>query len=203
MIQAKTRTYYKYRSLENFKHFIDIILNNRLYAANFKKLNDPMEGLFYYWIEEEEVANEVMNQKYSWGICSLGKTATNELLWERYADNHKGIAIEVTLKKPIPRDIIIEEIKYRPINKIKRDVKSINGDNIAEHAKSILLRKTDCWEDEDEVRILIKDENFVNIEIKKIIIGRKVIESDKDLIKCLVDSRAGLDKNIIIIKQEE
>nr|MDA3838842.1 hypothetical protein [Candidatus Delongbacteria bacterium] len=84
-----------------------------------------------------------------------------------------------------------------------RDVKSINGDNIAEHAKSILLRKTDCWEDEDEVRILIKDENFVNIEIKKIIIGRKVIESDKDLIKCLVDSRAGLDKNIIIIKQEE
>mgnify|MGYP001801434879 FL=1 len=39
---------YKYRSLENFKNFVDIILKNRLYAATYKDLNDPMEGKYYY-----------------------------------------------------------------------------------------------------------------------------------------------------------
>ncbi len=39
---------YKYRSLDNFKNFVDIILKNRLYAARYKDLNDPMEGQYYY-----------------------------------------------------------------------------------------------------------------------------------------------------------
>lgn len=44
----QSNTLYKYRSLDNFKFFIDIILNNRLYAAKYKDLNDPMEGQYYY-----------------------------------------------------------------------------------------------------------------------------------------------------------
>jgi hypothetical protein len=39
--------YYKFRCLQNLKHFIDIILNKRLYAPRYDELNDPMEGLTY------------------------------------------------------------------------------------------------------------------------------------------------------------
>ena len=40
--------FYKYRSLSNLKRFIDILINNRLYAAKYIELNDPMEGFFLY-----------------------------------------------------------------------------------------------------------------------------------------------------------
>ena len=37
---------YKYRSLSNFEHVADIILNDRLYCPTYEELNDPFEGLF-------------------------------------------------------------------------------------------------------------------------------------------------------------
>jgi len=39
---------YKYGSLNNFKYFVDIILNNRPYASPYFDLNDPMEGYYSY-----------------------------------------------------------------------------------------------------------------------------------------------------------
>ena len=39
-------SYFKYKSLDNLKHFLDIIANNRLYAAKYNELNDPMEGSY-------------------------------------------------------------------------------------------------------------------------------------------------------------
>lgn len=35
---------YKYRSLDNFRNFIDILVNKRLYGAKYDSLNDPFEG---------------------------------------------------------------------------------------------------------------------------------------------------------------
>lgn len=39
---------YKYRGFNNFEFALDIFVNQRLYAATYKKLNDPMEGRFIY-----------------------------------------------------------------------------------------------------------------------------------------------------------
>ena len=35
---------YKYRSLDNFRNFIDILVNKRLYGAKYDSLNDPFGG---------------------------------------------------------------------------------------------------------------------------------------------------------------
>ena len=43
---------FKYRSLENWRWLLDILVNNRLYAAPFKDLNDPMEGRYFYFGDE-------------------------------------------------------------------------------------------------------------------------------------------------------
>ena len=37
---------YKFRSFENIEFTLDIIMNERLYCAQHKSLNDPFEGLF-------------------------------------------------------------------------------------------------------------------------------------------------------------
>ena len=47
---------YKYRSLDNWKFLLDILINKRLHAARFQDLNDPMEGRYYY--EDEVISLE-------------------------------------------------------------------------------------------------------------------------------------------------
>ncbi len=39
---------YKYRGIKELRYFVDIILNQRLYAAPYFDLNDPMEGHYLY-----------------------------------------------------------------------------------------------------------------------------------------------------------
>ncbi len=42
----KKQTLYKYRNIKSFEFFCDILINSRLYAAEYSKLNDPMEGIY-------------------------------------------------------------------------------------------------------------------------------------------------------------
>lgn len=64
---------YKYKSLkgDGFKHLVDIILNERLYASNYRNLrengNDKKEGAYYFSITDEKIKDifvkEVLGQK--------------------------------------------------------------------------------------------------------------------------------------------
>jgi len=67
---------YKFRSLGNFKYFVDIILNNRLYAAKYNDLNDPMEGHYYYKSKEFDsgMREKLRGEKANLRICSLSET---------------------------------------------------------------------------------------------------------------------------------
>lgn len=42
--ELKDATFFKYRPLDNFERFLDIVLKKRLYGALYHELNDPMEG---------------------------------------------------------------------------------------------------------------------------------------------------------------
>ena len=48
----KDQVLYKYRAFTSFENVVDIIVNQRLYAASFKNMNDPMEGCYGYSAEE-------------------------------------------------------------------------------------------------------------------------------------------------------
>ena len=62
-----TQALYKYRSLENWKLALEIVVNKRLYAAPFHALNDPMEGRYFYFYFGEAVTRSfrraVLNNK--------------------------------------------------------------------------------------------------------------------------------------------
>ena len=48
---------YKYRSLENLERFLGIVIEQKLYATLYNKMNDPMEGYFQH---SSSVANSLI-----------------------------------------------------------------------------------------------------------------------------------------------
>lgn len=179
--------YYKYRSLENFKFFMDILINNRLYAAKYTELNDIREGFYQHDGSLEKITiQEIKNIKDDIRICSLSKTSKNQPMWAHYASNHTGVVIKLKIK------IIDDNIRIEPVNygTIKTDVAYTDSFNHCSIAKEILTCKEKIWEYEEEIRVFktvtdIDPIAFVNIEIVEIILGKRISKHDEALIRLL------------------
>ncbi|WP_410877864.1 DUF2971 domain-containing protein [Myroides sp. DW712] len=173
---------YKYRSIDNLKNFLDIILNNRLYAAYYKDLNDPQEGQYYYIKGElqKETRDKLYNNKGSYKICSLSKTSDNQLMWSHYANGHKGVAIGVKVTDKAP-SVLIKDINYSGLATLKEQ------DYTSQSVIDILSRKLEIWDYEKEVRVFIQNKSFIDVEVYEIIIGSKMSDNDKEFIKKIID----------------
>lgn len=91
---------YKFKSLEHFDHIEDIVNNDRFYMANWRELNDPMEGHFtsiYYNddVNYKTLLRNFIDYKVSLRVCAFSEKIKPILLWSHYADQHRGIAIEI------------------------------------------------------------------------------------------------------------
>jgi hypothetical protein len=184
---------YKYRSLENFKHFIDTILNNRLHATSYKDLNDPMEGMYQYWTAEfgQTLRDKLREEKGKFKICSLSRVNNDELMWSHYADGQKGIAIGVKI------DISkysVETVKYEGLPFIQ------SQDFSNQTAKEILCYKLEAWKYEQETRVFIRKKKYVDVHIEEIIMGRRISKIDANFIKSLIEK---INPNIKIIKAKD
>lgn len=185
-----TETLYKYRSLNNFKNFVDIVVNNRLYAASYKDLNDPMEGQYYYnqGDLDREIVEKLRGEKQDIKLCSLSKINNNQLMWSHYADGHSGVAIGV----------IIDDTKYT-VRPIVYDgiinVRSQNYNNQSAH--EILSHKLEIWNYEQEVRVFTKGSNYIKVQIKEIVLGYRTNDHDYELVRRLAEK---INSNIEIKK---
>ena len=191
---------YKYKSLENFNLFVDIILNNRLYAACYKELNDPMEGHYYHFVDEfgQKLIDKIQRGKEKFKICSLSKVKNSELMWTHYSDNQRGIAIGVRIDKLKHPEYDLQPIKYEGLPFFQ------SKDYCNELAKKILCYKLKEWKYEKEERIFIEkkseeSEYIEDVNIEQIITGRRMSDSNFNLITSLVKK---LNPNIEIIKAE-
>ncbi|MGG5577907.1 DUF2971 domain-containing protein [Myroides sp. C15-4] len=176
-------TLYKYRSIDNLKNFLDIILNNRLYAAYYKDLNDPQEGQYYY-IEGElqkETRDKLYSEKENYKICSLSKTHDNQLMWSHYANGHEGVAIGVKITDQDP-SLKIKDINYSGLTTLK------DQDYTSQSVIDILSRKLEIWEYEKEVRAFIRSKKFIQVEVCEVILGSKMSYNDKEFIKKIISS---------------
>ncbi|MGE6397014.1 DUF2971 domain-containing protein [Chryseobacterium scophthalmum] len=175
-----TELLYKYRSLDNFKNFIDIIINNRLYAAKYDDLNDPMEGHYLYkdGILDENMRNKIYDNKQMLRLCSLAKKSDNLLMWSHYSNGHKGVAIGVRIDEV---EFEVKDIEYLP------NLRYFENTNFLD-AVTILSSKINLWEYEQEVRAFTRDgTNFINVIIEEIHIGSKMSHQDYSLIKKLIE----------------
>jgi len=172
---------YKYRGIKELRYFVDIVLNQRLYAAPYFDLNDPMEGHYLYNKGEldSDVRNLIKGQKQKLRICSLSRVNDNELMWAHYSEGHRGVAIGVE------------------INESKQDVQPVVYDGIPQvgrlnihksTAKDILSHKLEVWAYEEEVRAFTDGKQHVDVAVKEVLLGRSMSTQDIGFIKKLVSS---------------
>ena len=170
---------YKYRGINGFRYFVDIVLKKRLYAAPYFDLNDPMEGHYLYNKGEldSDVRDLIKDQKEKLRICSLSKDPNNELMWSHYAEGHRGVAIGVEIDDSKHK---IEPVIYDGLPQIGL----LNIHNST--AKEILSHKLEVWKYEKEVRVFTNKIQHIDVTIKEILLGRSMNTKDIGFIKNLV-----------------
>lgn len=168
-IECYMKHYFKYKSLkdESFKYFVKMLVERKMFASNFKKLNDPMEGAFLSNKITDSIIDHIRNDKDTKKIISLvekrgDEKPCNMLMWSHYTDEHRGCCIEFHFKdeeeeKKVCSVKYVEEIEQ---NKVKS-------------VEDVLSRKFVDWKYEQEVRHLGTDE-LVPIEIDKIYLGMRI-----------------------------
>ncbi len=173
---------YKYRSLQNFKYFVDIVFKNRIFAASYSDMNDPMEGYFKYNPDDSsaDVINRIKSKKLNIKICSFSRNNNNHLMWSNYADGHRGVAIGVKIdcNKYDVHHVNYDGISHFNICKTNSDLKT---------AKNILCYKSTQWKYEEESRIFVYNKSgFVNVKIIEILLGTRMVIEDKEFIRKLI-----------------
>ena len=186
MCTNKDKIFFKYRSLENFENFLDILLCNRLYGCSYDKLNDPMECSFHnFQLQLTDAEKKVLYEKRkNLFICSLSKTRSDSLMWSHYADGHRGccIALEVS-RTPFWKQIDVEYHQNMPSVQ-----KGLSIDEILKKCYSI---KSSFWEYEKEIRYVKnggpKNSHYLPVRIHAVYLGWKISSKHKTMITHVVN----------------
>ena len=142
-----------------------------------------MEGI-YYTFSNPESARTLLSEKNKYLIGCFGSKPDNFTLWAYYADGFRGACIEIELND----DTLSKKIDYVTLEVLKV---SLSAD--IENLETILTRKLSHWVSEAEIRVLMKDEDAIDVPGKSIQIGKitavyfglnvsqKIINSMRDL----------------------
>ncbi|EGR0111384.1 DUF2971 domain-containing protein [Vibrio vulnificus] len=173
----KKKTFYKYKSLDNFEFLLDILLRERLYASRFCDLNDPMEGV----IEVEQTVPRELEGKWEailneLRICCFTPDNENTLMWAHYADGGRGCMIEFELH---------DDYKPLEVSYAKKPI-ICKSELTTEKAIKILQYKDKSWKYEREYRC-ITSSMFVPITVKKVILGPRVPRSTFELLEGILN----------------
>ena len=178
--QEDVQYLYKYRSLDNFRNFVDIIVNKRLYGAKYDTLNDPFEGILLTRTEDlpQSLRNhkrKLQEERMDCRICSLSKVHDDNLMWSHYADGHHGCCIELSV---VPN----EKWQRLSVNYSDRPL-DINENTTIEE---VLSHKLSPWSYEEEIRYISTASSHMNVRITKIYLGHKMLDSERRFIRKLV-----------------
>lgn len=165
--------YYKFRSLQNTKRFLDILINERLYASRYDELNDPMEGAYLTDDRHRHIIELLRVRKYNTRICSLSKDYKHTLLWSHYADGHQGCCIGVSVKNNSEKATEVQYVEHVPV--IYDDCEGTK----------LLSHKSTLWRYENEVRYFRKT-SYLNVNIHQVIFGYRVSDDDFKFYKKLI-----------------
>jgi hypothetical protein len=166
---------YKFRSASQLEYAFDIVLNNRLHCSDWRKLNDPMEGMFSYSYQSadkrdySELVDKIIYHKERLLVCSLSRTFDCHLLWAHYASGFAGLAIEVDLPENSPK---VKVVEYRGVF----GHVSFNQPVVPSRAaEQVLSSKYKEWAYEKEVRILQSEQLYeLPTPVNRIIVGHRM-----------------------------
>jgi hypothetical protein len=187
----QSKSFYKYKSLNNFEFILDLLLRERIYAGKYHELNDPMEGVIKLdgAIPKEHIHEwEQSLKKYN--ICSFTRDPENNLMWSHYADGGKGCLVEFELKP---------ETEYSKVNYGKTPLIKANQMKSLD-PKEVFLYKLKYWQYEKEFRCILTDQNYLPITVKSVLFGPR---SDKTKVAFLIDILACCKPELTICRSGE
>lgn len=187
---------FKFRSLQNLRRLLDILVNNRLYMAHYNEMNDPMEGAFFADASNWALLQEVWEGKRKQLICCFSTDYRNTLLWSHYADSHQGCCLEVDVTSKLEPYLV----------NYSQDIPEATR-NIEE----ILTHKSMYWKYEKEVRYFKneildngnKAKPWIHIKIKKVLLGYRMSKTDVKFYISLIHSILGDNVEVRQINREE
>lgn len=160
-----------------------------MYCNDFDKLNDPFEGLFFVIIQNggfssafstdfDRVVKECKKILEPFKICSLSKESSDVRMWSFYANDHKGIAIE---------------IDFAGFEKDTKEVHYLETlpeyDLTTDDPAEILTKKTNHWYYESEYRIIQKDAYYsIKGRITAIYLGQRILDKHLERLKNIIPS---------------
>lgn len=176
-MQEEKEYLYKYRSLKNFARFVDILMNNRLFASTYTQLDDAMEGRFIRPVgTDKALLNKIKNDKENYYICSLTKNPNSSPMWALYADEHRGCCIELEVTSKCWTRVKVKYTTTMP--------------NIQNSVEDIITTKSKEWEHQDEIRYIRnvtgKEKRYLHIRIKRVIFGLRVKNDEYRLYEKLI-----------------
>lgn len=189
--------YYKYRSLSNLKRFIEILLNQKLYAGTFEQLNDPMEGYFRYKTTvPRNILQELKDKKTKTRICSLSKKHNIGLMWSMYADEHEGCCIECSISPNSTWEKVEVDYSENAVLLEKEEDATINR---------ILGVKSPQWKYEEEIRYIKESDRkyLLPITIHKIYLGMKLSSKEVNFYTELIHKLLSGDVEVVQLKEKD
>lgn len=184
---------YKYRTLSDIERLFDILAKNRLYAATYEQFEDDQEGHYYSDNIPNEIVREMRNAKQQVRICSLCKSSLIQEMWDRYADNGKGLCMQVQAN--------VKRKKWICCKTHYNSNLPFYGELQAPQHLDVMKNKLKNYEHEAEIRYIksvkasSNNKIYLPIVIEKIYLGYKMPDEDKNMIRTLVKH---LNSNITI-----
>ncbi len=164
--------YYKYTSIEKLDRIIDVFKNNRLYAANYKDLNDPMEG--FYLVNNQisqQIIQEIKTNKHQFRICAFTTTDTSKLMWAHYADSFKGAVLGFDTNE------LVDDVSYDGLYMLDK------FNSTSESIQNIFKHKFGEWEYESEKRVITQNnKQYIKVIPTVLIFGLLVDKNIKEMI---------------------
>lgn len=188
--------FYKYKSVQNLKRFMELVYTQKLYAPRLEELNDAKEGAYHYpkgsSVDERKEFRRLLDNTYT---CSLSKLKNNGHMFAIYGDSHKGCCIELTVTANSWENVDVTYQSKMPT------ISTVSKKSISE----VIKIKSPQWGDEEEVRYYKtlpdnKQKQYLAVRILRIMFGVKVSKKDFSLYKSAI---YGINPNIEVIHLTE
>lgn len=162
------------------------------FLPSFDK-TDRVKGAEFNFITE---LNRFVDQSKSFGIYSLSRTPTDELLWAHYANSHHGFCIEYDLELLL--DYKLQGERVIELNYTKRLPKLLLSDLILDGKienkilQKIIGTKSIRWKYEKEIRIVTGKTGFYEYDfraLKGVYFGHRCANRVKKLVMRVMRGR--------------
>lgn len=184
---------FKFRSLKDLDRVLDMIRSNDVWCAEWRKLNDPMEGLYYYEPgavrrNDQRIVSAIRSGKLGRFVCALSGRFDKAALWAYYADEFRGVALEYDLSGYLGDGVIVGPVNYRSGD----DSFDIHQNADPQYlADMILMSKIDDWRHEEEIRILSHRKGRLRVPggVRSVTLGHRMAPEVKEVVHAYCERR--------------